>query len=152
MKQMNKLFKLSFFAFLFSGIQIFTFAQSTTKNGSDDDALKGWHLKDLDNDKLYGISLEQAYNFLKEKKLKSKTVIVAVIDSGIDTLHEDLKPVLWKNPKEIPGNGKDDDNDLDYESDYAYEQICYDYGNASGNNDCEDDEDDAGTACICDVD
>ncbi|MBC7904224.1 MAG: S8 family peptidase, partial [Gemmatimonadaceae bacterium] len=41
--------------------------------------------------------------------LKSNTVIVAVIDSGIDTLHEDLKPILWTNPKEIPGNGIDDD-------------------------------------------
>lgn len=106
---MNKLFKLSFFTFLFSGIQLLSFAQSSGKNGSNEDALKGWHLKDLRNDKLYGISLDQAYVFLKEKKLKSKTVIVAVIDSGIDTLHEDLKPVLWKNPKEIPGNGKDDD-------------------------------------------
>ena len=36
-------------------------------------------------------------------------MIVAVIDSGIDTLHEDLKPILWTNPKEIPGNGIDDD-------------------------------------------
>ena len=32
-----------------------------------------------------------------------------MIDSGIDTTHEDLKPVLWVNPKEIPGNGIDDD-------------------------------------------
>ncbi len=131
---MNKLFKLSFFAFLFSGIQIFTFAQSTTKNGSDDDALKGWHLKDLDNDKLYGISLEQAYNFLKEKKLKSKTVIVAVIDSGIDTLHEDLKPVLWKNPKEIPGNGKDDDKNGYVDDVYGWNFI----GGKDGSNVNED--------------
>jgi len=36
-------------------------------------------------------------------------VVVAVIDSGIDTTHEDLKPVLWTNKLEIPGNGKDDD-------------------------------------------
>jgi hypothetical protein len=36
--------------------------------------------------------------------------VVAVIDSGIDTLHEDLKPVLWTNAKEVPGNGIDDDN------------------------------------------
>lgn len=68
---------------------------------------KGWHLKDLKSDGLYGISLDRAYDFLKNKK--SNTVIVAVIDSGIDTLHEDLKPVLWRNPKEIAGNGKDDD-------------------------------------------
>jgi subtilisin family serine protease len=36
-------------------------------------------------------------------------VIVAVIDSGVDTAHEDLKNVLWRNKKEIPGNGIDDD-------------------------------------------
>ncbi len=51
----------------------------------------------------------EAYEFVKSKNIKGKTVVVAVIDSGIDTLHEDLKPVLWVNPKEIPGNGIDDD-------------------------------------------
>ena len=131
---MNKLFKLSFFAFLFSGIQILSFAQSSEKNGSDEDALKGWHLKDLGNDKLYGISLDQAYNFLNEKKLKSKTVIVAVIDSGIDTLHEDLKPVLWKNPKEIPGNGKDDDKNGYVDDVYGWNFI----GGKDGSNVNED--------------
>ena len=57
----------------------------------------------------YGLSVDKAYDFVKSKKLKSKTVIVAVIDSGIDTTHEDLKSILWKNPKEIAGNGIDDD-------------------------------------------
>ncbi|MGQ0739393.1 MAG: S8 family peptidase [Bacteroidota bacterium] len=70
---------------------------------------KGWHLLDKTKDGYSGISIEQAYEFVKTKKLKSKTVIVAVIDSGVDTLHEDLKSVLWKNPGEIPGNGIDDD-------------------------------------------
>jgi subtilisin family serine protease len=46
---------------------------------------------------------------VKAQNLKSKKIIVAVIDSGIDTLHEDLKPILWRNPKEIPGNKIDDD-------------------------------------------
>ena len=36
--------------------------------------------------------------------------MVAVIDSGVDTTQEDLKPVLWHNPGEIPGNGIDDDH------------------------------------------
>ncbi|MBP8114478.1 MAG: S8 family peptidase [Chitinophagaceae bacterium] len=71
---------------------------------------KGWHMMDKASSGYYGISIDKAYNFVKTKKLKSNTVIVAVIDSGIDTLHEDLKPVLWRNPKEIPGNGIDDDN------------------------------------------
>jgi len=70
---------------------------------------KGWHLKDLQKDGLYGISLDQAYDFLKSKGLKSTPVIVGIVDSGIDTTHEDLKPVLWVNTKEIPGNGVDDD-------------------------------------------
>jgi len=70
---------------------------------------KGWHLLNPKDSGYYGISLAQAYNFVKTKKLKSTPVIVAVIDSGVDTLHEDLKSVLWKNPKEIPGNGIDDD-------------------------------------------
>ncbi len=70
---------------------------------------KNWHQLDKDSTGYYGISLNKAYNFLKTKKVKSKQVLVAVIDSGIDTLHEDLKPVLWTNSKEIPGNGIDDD-------------------------------------------
>lgn len=70
---------------------------------------KNWHQLDQATTGYYGISLDKAYSFLKAKKLKSKKVIVAVIDSGIDTLHEDLKPILWTNPKEIPGNGIDDD-------------------------------------------
>jgi len=71
---------------------------------------KGWHLMDKDKDGVYGISLDKAYEFLKEKNLKSKTVLVAVIDSGVDTVQEDLKDILWTNPKEIPGNGIDDDH------------------------------------------
>src|SRR5213075_2156909 len=57
----------------------------------------------------YGISVDRAYDFVRSKNLKSTMVIVAVIDSGVDTTHEDLRSVLWKNPGEIPGNGIDDD-------------------------------------------
>jgi len=70
---------------------------------------KGWHMMDKEKNGYYGISADKAYEFLKSKKLKSNTVIVAVIDSGIDTTHEDLRSVLWVNKKEIPGNGIDDD-------------------------------------------
>ncbi len=74
-----------------------------------DDVPKGWHMMDKGTSGYYGLSVNKAYDFVKSKNLKSKTVIVAVIDSGIDTTHEDLKAILWRNPKEIPGNGIDDD-------------------------------------------
>jgi subtilisin family serine protease len=70
---------------------------------------KGWHLQDRQDSGYAGISLDKAYAFLKSQQRKSQPVIVAVIDSGIDTLHEDLRDILWTNAKEIPGNGKDDD-------------------------------------------
>src|SRR6266700_7541455 len=79
------------------------------KNGKGSDLPKGWHLLDKNSDGYYGISLNKAYEFIHSKNLKGKTVIVAIIDSGIDTLHEDLKNILWINPREIPGNGIDDD-------------------------------------------
>jgi thermitase len=39
----------------------------------------------------------------------SKNVVIAVIDTGIDYNHEDLKGNIWINTKEIAGNNKDDD-------------------------------------------
>jgi len=39
----------------------------------------------------------------------SKEVIVAVVDSGVDYTHKDLKENMWTNPGEIPNNGIDDD-------------------------------------------
>ncbi len=66
-----------------------------------------WHLHNPKTEGIQGISLDDAYTLLKGKK--SRTVIVAVIDSGIDIEHEDLVGKIWKNTKEIAGNGADDD-------------------------------------------
>ena len=85
------------------------FATSVVAQTSKKEAPKGWHLMDKEKSGFYGVSIDKAYDFAKSKNLKSKTVIVAVIDSGIDTLHEDLKPILWINKKEIPNNNIDDD-------------------------------------------
>ena len=69
-------------------------------------AQQGWQHKDLTADSLFGISTQKAYELLQGRK--SKTVLVAVIDSGIDSVHTDLRPVLWQNPREKK-NGRDDD-------------------------------------------
>jgi cell wall-associated protease len=69
---------------------------------------KGWQLMDLKENGFYGISLKPAYLFIQGKK--SKPVVIATIDSGIDTLQKDLQSILWTNTKEIPGNGIDDDH------------------------------------------
>jgi subtilisin family serine protease len=96
---MNKISKI-FLALLLAGLS--SFAQTSVIPNS-------WHMMDKDADGFSGVSANKAYEFLKSKNLKSKTVLVAVIDTGIDTLHEDLKTILWNNPNEIPANGKDDD-------------------------------------------
>lgn len=57
----------------------------------------------------FGISVNKTYESFKSIK-DGQTVVVAIIDSGIDYEHEDLAANMWVNPGEIAGNGKDDDN------------------------------------------
>ncbi len=66
-----------------------------------------WYLGDPARDKVPGISLDQAYQYLSGRE--SRRVVVAILDSGFDTAHIDIKENLWVNPREIPGNGIDDD-------------------------------------------
>ncbi len=70
---------------------------------------KSWSHLDLKKDTVPGMSVDRTYTEILPGKNGVKT-IVAVIDSGVDIGHEDLKNNIWTNPKEIPGNGKDDDN------------------------------------------
>lgn len=69
---------------------------------------KVWPAKDLKTDTIPGMSIEQAYaEFINGKQ--GQTVVVGVVDSGVDIEHEDLKNVIWTNPGEIPNNNIDDD-------------------------------------------
>jgi subtilisin family serine protease len=72
-----------------------------------DDQMKSWSHMDLATDTVPGMSMVKAYEFLADKE--GKETIVGVIDSGIDVEHEDLAANTWTNPKEVAGNGLDDD-------------------------------------------
>ena len=74
------------------------------------DDLKNWSHKSLKYDTIPGISLEEAYDKLLDKKLNSNDVVVAVLDTEIDINHEDLAGKIWINEDELPNNGIDDDN------------------------------------------
>jgi len=83
---------------------------------------------DYATDGYHGISLEKAYQLVKDKK--PVMVIVGVIDGGTDTTHEDLKEVLWRNTREIPGNRLDDDGNGYVDDVYGWNFL----GNANGQN------------------
>jgi len=59
---------------------------------------------------------------------RGDTIVVAVLDSGVETNHDDLKNNLWVNHNEIPGNGIDDDNN-GYIDDYRGWNILSDDDN-----------------------
>lgn len=71
-------------------------------------APENWFNLDAKTNKVPGVSTEKAYSELLKDK-KSTQIIVAVIDGGTEVDHEDLAAVIWTNPKEIAGNGVDDD-------------------------------------------
>lgn len=91
----------NFFSALF--VLSFTFLNSQSAKRPDN-----WFNLDPQKDSVNGVSTERSYSELLKNKT-SKTVIVGVLDSGVDFNHEDLKEVMWTNEDEIPGNGVDDD-------------------------------------------
>ena len=95
--------RLALSLMLLSGLQP-AWSQTSVETVPD-----GWHLLDRETGGVFGISVDKAYKSLLKDRKPAKTIVVAVIDSGIDTAHEDLKPVMWRNEGEIPGNGIDDD-------------------------------------------
>ena len=100
--------KQFFFGIIYMSILPFAGLAQGTSEKTKIVAPHNWHELDRSETGYYGISLDKAYKFLQNRK--PITVVVAVIDSGVDTTQEDLKAVLWHNPGEIPGNGIDDDH------------------------------------------
>lgn len=101
---MNSKVKLFLYvAFLITPVTIWAI------NPEDSVKYINWQNLDPKQNKTWGIGSDKAYEELLKGKT-SKTVIVAVIDNGVDINHEDLKNNIWINEDEIPGNGIDDDN------------------------------------------
>jgi subtilisin family serine protease len=69
-----------------------------------------WWLLDAEADGVYGSSVDRAYREVLAGRTPERTVVVAIIDSGVDIEHEDLQGNLWQNPRETP-NARDDDGD-----------------------------------------
>ncbi|MFM7726183.1 MAG: S8 family peptidase [Flavobacteriales bacterium] len=67
-----------------------------------------WHMLDASADGPVGVSAVRAYNELSKNKTATP-VVVAIIDSGTESFHEDLRENIWVNQDEVPGNGQDDD-------------------------------------------
>ena len=80
----------------------FTFAQTEVPKET-------WYHADVESTGVYGVNTQKALDFLKAHNRKAQPFVVGVLDSGVEYFHEDLKDNMWINPKEIAGNGKDDD-------------------------------------------
>ena len=96
----------NFILLAFVSLATISFAQ---KSESSEPENLNWYLKEPKADGVYGTGATKAYEMLNAAGKKSTTVIVAVIDSGVETDHPDLKDVIWVNEDEIPANGIDDD-------------------------------------------
>lgn len=77
------------------------------KGAMTKEEIRNWPAADITTDSIPGMSLKKAYEFIADKK--GTTVIVGVVDSGIDIDHEDLIASKWVNSDEIAGNNLDDD-------------------------------------------
>lgn len=88
-----------------------------------------WSFRDASE---HGVSVLKAYKSLTNRS--KKTVIVAVVDTGVDFQHPDLKNIMWKNPGEIAGNSIDDDGNGYVDDVHGISTLERDEkGNATGN-------------------
>ena len=72
-----------------------------------------WYNCSFDRDSVYGAEVNKAYEYLNTNKKKpKKRPIVALIGTGMDVEHEDLKQAIWVNPKEKLNQKDDDKNGL----------------------------------------
>lgn len=78
-------------------VSIHDFQENTTFSLSSETSSSPYHLN----------IVEASYAW--EQSVQGKGVLIAVIDSGVDTQHPQLKDRIYKNLREIPNNHRDDD-------------------------------------------
>eukprot|EP00922_Rhytidocystis_sp_ex-Travisia-forbesii_P033288 GHVS01049464.1.p1 GENE.GHVS01049464.1~~GHVS01049464.1.p1 ORF type:complete len:1036 (-),score=179.31 GHVS01049464.1:620-3727(-) len=79
----------------------------------------------------WGVETPEAWKYWRGESTDEK-LIVALIDSGVDYRHPDLRDNIWVNEKEICNNGIDDDNN-------GLKDDCYGWDFFNGDNDPMDD-------------
>jgi thermitase len=87
----------------FATVSMKRFTEANFVSFNDPDASKLWAFNST-----AGMNVSEAYDSLPSTQ--ASEIIVAVVDTGVDHNHEDLKDIMWTNEKEIAGNGIDDDN------------------------------------------
>jgi len=102
-------------------LAIFSFGITNLLYGQDNKEILNWY-----NGKGPGMETEKAYKMLKKRK--ANTVVVAVIDSGIDIEHKDLQGKIWRNEDETPNDGIDNDKNGYVDDVYGWNYL----GNAKG--------------------
>ncbi|QIG88858.1 S8 family serine peptidase [Chryseobacterium sp. POL2] len=75
----------------------------------DSTLLKNWMHSDFQATGIYGVNTLKAKAFLAEHNRKPQNIVVGVLDSGVEYFHEDLKNIMWVNPKEKADDKKDND-------------------------------------------
>ncbi len=75
-----------------------------------EEAPRNWYHLDRETRRIPGLATQTAYQTVLQNRSPQDTVVVAIIDSGVDVDHEDLTATTWTNEDEIPNNGKDDDD------------------------------------------
>lgn len=87
-----------------------------------------WSFNDASNN---GVSVDKSY--LAPLGIQKENIIVAVVDTGVDYNHEDLKNIMWKNVNEIADNGIDDDQNGYVDDIFGIDTLTKDsQGNATG--------------------
>lgn len=97
-------FYITLFALLFTAGNALSQSAKTQENATSN----LWYQKPFNKKKNFSIRLDKAYKLVE--KLNPTEIVVAVIDGGTDPHHPDLQANMWHNPKEIPFNNLDDDN------------------------------------------